>query len=263
MSAELPDLQRHYVAGLERGRLHGDDGEPRLELARSLELLERFLPAAPADVLDVGGGPGTYAAWLGERGHRVRLVDLLPLHVEEARAAGLDAELGDARKLAAEDSSFDAVLLMGPLYHLTERADRLAALHEAHRVLRAGGRLLAVAISRFASLFDALMRNRREPEFWAAVERDLREGQHRTPNPDNPEWFTTAFFHHPDELRTEVEEAGFEVDALVGIEGPGWLFERRWSDAAGRERLLSAARAVETEPSLAGLSSHLLAVAAK
>lgn len=263
MTTELPDLERHYVAGAERGRLYRDDGGPRLELARTLELLERFLPAAPADVLDVGGGPGTYAAWLRDRGDRVRLVDLLPVHVEEARAAGVDAEVGDARELAAGDSSFDAVLLMGPLYHLTTRQDRLAALHEARRVLRPGGRLLAVAISRFASLFDALTRVRREPEFWAVVERDLRDGQHRTPNPDKPEWFTTAFFHHPDELRDEVEAAGFAVDALLGIEGPGWLVEEQWADPERRERLLFAARAVEAEASLAGLSSHLLAVATK
>jgi SAM-dependent methyltransferase len=152
---------------------------------------------------------------------------------------------------------------MGPPYHLTNPEDRLAALREARRILRPGGRLLAVAISRFASLFDALTRGRREPEFWTAVERDLRDGQHRSPDPDKPEWFTTAFFHHPDELRDEVEAAGFAVEALLGIEGPGWLIEEQWADAERRERLLFAARALEAEPSLAGLSAHLLAVATK
>jgi SAM-dependent methyltransferase len=263
MTTEQHDLERHYVAGAERDRLYRDDGGPRLELARTLELLERFLPKTPSDVLDVGGGPGTYAIWLRERGYRVRLVDLLPVHVEEARAAGVDAEVGDARELAADDSSVDAVLLMGPLYHLTKPEDRLAALREARRILRPGGRLLAVAISRFASLFDALTRGRREPEFWTAVERDLRDGQHRSPDPDKPEWFTTAFFHHPDELRDEVEAAGFAVEALLGIEGPGWLVEQQWADPERRERLLFAARALEAEPSLAGLSAHLLAAATK
>jgi SAM-dependent methyltransferase len=264
MSDDLLDLERHYVAGLERDRLVDDEGAPRLELVRTLELLARFLPPAPADVLDVGGGPGPYAARLAAEGYRVVLVDLLSTHVEEARAHGsFEAEVGDARRLRQEDDSFDAVLLMGPLYHLTERADRARALREAHRVLRPGGRLVAVAISRFASLFDGLTRERREPQFWAAIERDLRDGQHRTPDPDRPEWFTTAFFHHPDELRTEVDEAGFAVEAMLGIEGPGWLVEHQWADRDRRERLLFAARAVEAEPSLLGGSSHILAAGLK
>lgn len=264
MRDDLPALERHYVPGLERDRLIGEDGEPRLELARSLELLERLLPPPPADVLDVGGGPGTYASRLARDGYRVVLVDLLPTHVEEARAdPSFGAHVGDARTLEQDDASFDAVLLMGPLYHLTERGDRLRALREAHRVLRPGGRLVAVSISRFASLFDGLTRGRLEPQFWDVVERDLRDGQHRTPDPDRPEWFTTAFFHHPDELRAEVAEAGFDVEAMLGIEGPGWLVEDQWADPGRREQLLFAARAVEAEPSLAGLSSHLLAAAVR
>jgi SAM-dependent methyltransferase len=264
MTDHLADLERHYVPGLERDRLVDEEGEPRLELVRSLELLQRFLPPAPADVLDVGGGPGTYAARLARDGYRLVLVDLLPSHVDEARADGsFEAEVGDARRLDREDGSFDAVLLMGPLYHLTERGDRLAALREAHRVLRPGGRLIAVAISRFASLLDGLTRNRLDPRFWAVIERDLRDGQHRTPDPDRPEWFTTAYFHHPDELRAEVAEAGFRVEALLGIEGPAWLVEQQWADRDRREKLLFAARAVEAEPSVVGVSSHILAAAVK
>lgn len=261
---ETPDLERHYVHGLERHRLFGEDGTARLELVRSLELLQRFLPAAPTDVLDVGGGPGTYAARLAHDGYRVTMIDLLPGHVDEARAFGtFKVEVGDARRLAFEDESFDAVLLMGPLYHLTERDERLDALREARRVLRPGGRLIAVAISRFASLFDGLTRERREPEFWEVIAQDLRDGQHRTPNPDNPEWFTTAYLHHPEELPAEIADAGFDLETVLGIEGPAWLVEDQWDDPARREHLLFAARAVEAEPSLGGVSAHLLAVAVK
>jgi SAM-dependent methyltransferase len=107
-----------------------------------VELLERLLPAPPAQVLDVGGGPGTYAAPLARRGYRVHVVDPVPLHVEQARqAAGADpaasftAALGDARQLAEAGESQDAVLLFGPLYHLTGTAHRQRALAEARRVL--------------------------------------------------------------------------------------------------------------------------------
>jgi ubiquinone/menaquinone biosynthesis C-methylase UbiE len=124
--------------------------------------LQRLLPAPPARVLDVGGGPGTYAAPLARLGYQVHVVDPVPLHIEQARqaaaadpAAGFTAALGDARELAEPDASQDAVLLFGPLYHLTAAADRAHALAEAHRVLAAGGRLLGVAVGRFASLAAA------------------------------------------------------------------------------------------------------------
>ena len=69
-----------------------------------MELLDRLLPPPPAQLLDVGGGPGTYAAPLAGRGYRVQLVDPVRLHVEQARqaaasdpAAAFTAVVGDAR----------------------------------------------------------------------------------------------------------------------------------------------------------------------
>jgi SAM-dependent methyltransferase len=150
-------ILRHYGTGYERDRLSG--GTSRIEFARTKELLQRFLPPSPATVLDVGGGPGAYATWLAGRGYRVHMVDAVPLHVEQAaeRARGsFTVEVGDARRLEHEDSIFHAILLLGPLYHLTERVDRVRALAEAKRVVRPGGVVVAAAISRFASLFDGL-----------------------------------------------------------------------------------------------------------
>ena len=137
-------------------------------------------------------------------------------------------------------------------------------MRESVRVVRPGGIVAVAAISRFASLFDGLARGFLfDPEFRPIVERDLEEGQHRNPG-NHPHWFTTAYFHHPDELRDEIEEAGLEVLDLVGIEGlAGWLgsLGDRWETVDGREAILYAATAVESEPSLLGLSAHLLAVA--
>src|SRR5215469_13655258 len=109
-----PAIESHYGIGYERARLF-PGGTPALEFVRSLELLDRLLPAPPARVLDVGGGPGAYAAPLARRGYRVHLVDPMPLHVEQALVAGGDpaaaftAVLGDARDLPAPDGSQDAV----------------------------------------------------------------------------------------------------------------------------------------------------------
>ena len=262
-------IRVYYDLGLEQERLESS-GEGSLEWARTLDVLERYLPPAPARVLDVGGGPGAYAAWLAGRGYDVHLIDPVPLHIEQATAtaasapAPFTAALGDARSLNEPDASADVVLMLGPLYHLTERADRLTALEEAYRVLRPGGMVCAVGISRFASLFDGLLFGQLgDPTFAAIVARDLRDGQHRNPASDVPEWFTTTFFHLPVELAAEVDEAGFTVDALLGIEGPGKYIGAGWADAANREHIVAAARAIETEPSLLGVSAHLMAVGKK
>ena len=128
--------------------------------------------------------------------------------------------VGDARSLSWNDKTVDAVLLLGPLYHLTARADRIRALTEAHRVLKAAGLLFAVGISRFASTMDGLRSGfLKDAQFADIVDRDLKDGQHRNPT-TRPEYFTDAFFHHPDELRQEVTEAGFVLTGVYGLEGP-------------------------------------------
>ena len=113
------------------------------------------------------------------------------------------------------------------------------------------------------SLLDGLVNGwLGDPEFEAIVERDLADGQHRNPT-NRAEWFTTAYFHHPDELRDEVADAGLELEALFGIEGPGWLLQEKVAEPDVRERVLRVAAAVEQEPTLVGASGHLLGVARK
>ncbi len=247
------------------------EGASRLEEARTRELIRRFAPPPPGTVLDVGGAAGPYALWLAEQGYTVHLVDAVPRLVAEARRRSEAAvrplrscEVGDARALTHPERSVDLVLLLGPLYHLTEAEDRIQALREAARVLRPGGRLLAAAISRWASALDGLARDLLgDPAFRAIVERDLREGQHRNPT-DRPDYFTTAYFHHPAELAAEIRSAGLLVEGVYGIEGPGWVLPDvggRMADPERREFLLRVARMLETEPSVIGCSAHLLAVA--
>ncbi|HET6774199.1 MAG TPA: class I SAM-dependent methyltransferase [Acidimicrobiales bacterium] len=267
--AEPPvEVREHYECEIdEEQRLR--QGPGLLELARTQEIVRRHLPAGPLRILDVGGGTGVHAAWLADDGHDVHLVDPIDRHVEAARRlAGpgrrITAEVGDARRLRADRDSADAVLLLGPLYHLTDRADRSLALREAARVVRPGGVVIAAGISRFASLLDGLGRGFLfDPEFRAVVERDLREGAHRNPE-RRPHWFTTAYFHHPDELRAEGVDAGFDGVEVLGVEGVagrfGELFDR-WDDPEVREAIMFSARAVESEPAVIGASAHLLMIA--
>jgi len=266
------EIVRYYSAADEASRLR--TGWFQLEQARTKELILRHIQPAPATVLDVGGAAGTYACWLASRGYQVHLIDPVLRHVEQASAASAkqpqhplaSAVAGDARKLEQANQAMDAVLLLGPIYHLTERKDRLTALREANRVLRPGGLVWAAGISRFASLLDSLSGGFFDrPEFAPILDRDLAEGQHRNAT-GNLLYFTDAFLHLPEELAAELREAGFELVELVPVEGPGWLardFDRLWSNPQQRERLLAVLRKVEHEPALIGASSHILAIGRK
>jgi ubiquinone/menaquinone biosynthesis C-methylase UbiE len=261
-----------YCAADEDSRLR--TGWFQLEHARTQELILRHLPPPPATIIDAGGGSGVYAAWLAELGHQVHLLDVVPKHIAQARATSArriknqlaSAEVGDARHLSHPDVCADAVLLLGPLYHLVEREDRLACLREAYRVLKPGSMVWAAGISHFASLLDSLTHGFfDDPAFAPIVERDLEDSQHRNPT-DNPVYFTDAYFHRPGELSRELLAAGFQVVEIVAIEGPAWLaqdFDRLWNDPAQRERLLSVVRKVEKEPSILGATSHIMAIGRK
>jgi len=266
-AASFRAIRQHYETDFdEDARLRGGLG--RLELARVQEIVRRHLPPGPQRVLDVGGATGVHAEWLLVDGHRVHLVDLVPGLVDRATArlggqAGFTAEVGDARRLPVRDAAFDVVLLFGPLYHLVERADRVAAWREAGRAVVPGGLVVGMGVSRFASLFDGLARSYLfDAGFRAIVEQDLATGRHV--NPTDPRWFTTAYFHRPEELAAEAAEARLTVQETVGVEGMAhWLkhLAPRLDDPGDREVILQSARAVESEPTLLGLSSHLMTVA--
>jgi ubiquinone/menaquinone biosynthesis C-methylase UbiE len=269
-SSDAEKVAAYYALGLERDRLASGAGA--LEFARTLALLSRHLPPPPAVVVDVGGGPGRYAVWLAERGYTVHLVDPMPLHVEQAQATArvrpgvtlASVNVGDARALQLPDECADSVLLLGPLYHVPEREERLRALAEARRVCRPGGLILAAAISRFASTLDGLRGGYLEdPTFAAVAADDRRNGQHRNPTGD-PTYFTTAYFHRPEELAAECAAAGLTHEATLAVEGPGWLLldlDARLANEAKKKVLLAALVALEAEPMLLGVSAHLLAVA--
>jgi ubiquinone/menaquinone biosynthesis C-methylase UbiE len=264
-------IKHYYERAPEESRL--EQGPFQLERVRTRELILRHVPEPPAVVLDVGGAAGAYAFWLAERGYEVHLVDATERLVNVARQRNesvvhrlASCEVGDARALPQHDGSADVVLLLGPLYHLLDAGDRHRALVEARRVLRAGGVLIAAGISRWASTLDGLVREvLLDPTFARIVEGDLRDGKHYNPS-DTIEYFTTAYFHRPDELRRELIAAELEPLALYGIEGPGWMlpdFETRWNDPARREILLQTARLLESEETILGASAHLLVVGRK
>jgi SAM-dependent methyltransferase len=257
--AELDPL----IRGFYRDRYREDDrlirsGHGQLEFVRTQELLRRFLPMPPATVLDVGGATGIHAAWLAGDGYSVHLVDPVVEHVERACAVGgFTASVGDARSLAQETNSFDVTLLLGPLYHLVDGADRAQALSEARRVTRSGGLVVAAGISRYAGLLEYGCSGLLTEENLHLFTDLLATGRHH----DDPNGFTNAHFHHVDELRAEFESAGLRDVAVLGVEGPA----APTLDNATPEEVptllpaaVAMARLVEADPRMISASFHFL-----
>jgi ubiquinone/menaquinone biosynthesis C-methylase UbiE len=269
MSLIPKEIDDYYLQTKESERLSAGRGE--LERLRTQAILARNLPPAPATIFDVGGAAGIHAFPLARQGYRVHLIDPIELHLEQARSFAATSGVtlasiaqGDARRLGIPSGNADAVLLLGPLYHLVEHADRMLALREARRVLQSRGVLFASAVCRFASLIDGLSSGYfRDPEFRNIVAADLVSGQHRNPM-NHPAYFTTAYFHRPEELASEIRDAGFADVQILAIEGPAWssaLFGEAWGDAAQRQALLEFLSLIERETSILGASAHLMAVA--
>ena len=267
----IDEVYEFYNGGAEIGRL--ERGLGVVEFWRSKEIISRYLNGK-LKIYDVGGGIGMYADWLASKGHKVTLIELAPTAVEYAKehmTTPYEAEVGDARKLDKPDNSADMVLLMGPLYHLMNKEDRLLALSEAHRVLKPGGILIAAGISKFSSATWALTVYGTANEFldddiyMDMIIREMKKGEHIRPR-EYPSFISNTYFHTIDRLRNEVSEAKFKIIESAAVEGCAWItpdIVDKWSDDRKRERLLRIIRTTEHEETLMGISPHFLVTALK
>ncbi|MCB0257614.1 MAG: class I SAM-dependent methyltransferase [Anaerolineae bacterium] len=241
----------------------------RTEFAVTLRTLESFLPSPPCSVLDIGGGPGRYAIELAARGYTVTLVDLAAgcLEFAQQKAADAGVQLHDAVQANAMnldafgDDGYDAVLLLGPLYHLLTRSERQRAVQEAVRVLKAGGCLFAAFVTRFAPFRYAakaeplLVVN--DPQY---VRQLLETGVH-----DQGTGFPQAYFAHPDEITPLMERCGLRTLLKVGVEGVVSGVEEAVNELHGEawQAWVELNYRFGQEPSLYGASEHLLYVGEK
>ncbi len=187
----------------------------KIEFLSTLRLIDKYLPGR-GRVLDVGGGPGRYTIELLKRGYAVSLLDLSPellaIADQQLKTLHLAVEglyLGDARKLEAfEDNAFDVLLVMGPLYHLSTRSDRLLVLREARRVLKPGGRAIMTYLNSWGLIRTGITdfpEHYKDPQF---VQSMFREGG-----------LGIWYWSNPDLAREELAEAGFQTLGYAGAEG--------------------------------------------
>lgn len=257
--ATQDDIDRQvqaYYGGLdwdEGARLTSRSAQGRLEFERTQELIAERIRSG-SRIADVGGATGVHAAALADAGHRVTLLDPVLEQVEQARSYGtFEALVGDARRLPFEEGSLDVALMLGPLYHLAERDDRLLALREAIRVVQSGGWVFAAAIPRLARL-TAVSGAAGLPRGWQAL---IESGS----SPAGGR-FPGGHFHTCAELAAELSDVGLLEVEVVGIEGPaGLALEHLTEIDEGLHRAaLTVARAVGGQPGVQELSNHLLAI---
>ncbi len=263
-----------YYNRMNEGQRLEHDSHGELEFLRTKHIIEEFLPSTSGlSIVDVGGGTGPYAFWLAERGHTVSLFDLVPCHIDEALAKNAKADYplaliqtADVRSLELEPESFDVVLLMGPMYHLTTVDERLAVLRKVQGWLKRDGIGFVACISRFGSMLDGFISGMFEdPEYLGIVRQDLETGVHG-PNKENTRYFTDAYFHRPDEIEQEARSANLEIVDHVAVEGIGWIwqnFHAWWSDERKRDILLEMVSRTDREPSILGVSGHMILIVKK
>jgi ubiquinone/menaquinone biosynthesis C-methylase UbiE len=270
----INEVFEFYNAGAEKGRL--ERGLGKIELYRTKEILKKYIINTNNKIYDIGGGIGIYSSWLAEMNNEVHLLELAPSAVESAiknqsESNAFIAEVCDARDINRTDESADIVLLMGPLYHLQNKEDREQVLNQAKRVLKKGGLLFSVGISKFSSTTWALSTYGKDNNFLDddiynnMIQNELSSGIHNRPK-EYPYFIAQAYFHTPLGLQKEIEEVGFETIQKYAIEGVIWFtpyLNEKWEDKKSRERLLNIVRITENEEAIMGMSPHFMIVSRK
>ena len=269
----------YYEEGREYNRLRTDIG--LIEFERTKEILLENLPSPPAVIYDIGGAYGEYSWWLASLEYEVHLFDLSETNIklskelaEEYPGCSLAAsEVCDARKVPRADNSADAVLLMGPLYHIIDYCERIRALKECCRLLKPGGVIFSAALTPFSVLLDKLTvyspgggSYLENPDFLAMVDRELNDGCHLNPNKEVYAGLGSSHLHTAKALKAELEAGGFSKTVVHGVMGDAWLannIDELWKNEKSRNVLMTTVRLLDTHEEIIGLSGHLLAVSSR
>ena len=242
----------------------------QLEYDLTWRYLTRYLPPA-GSILEIGAGTGRYTLDLCRRGYSVTAVDLSAALLQrcqqrleaEGRYGQVQIVVADARDLqAVVGTAFDAVLLMGPLYHLVFEEDRHLAIRQAADRLRNGGLLFSAHLSRLG-VFGDLMR--RMPE-WIERGEEVRSLLDRGRRPDDqPRGGFRGYFARVSEIRPLHEALGIQTVVLAGIEPAISADDESYNQlqAPQRDLWLNLLEEVSSDETTVGASRHLLYVGRK
>ncbi|MEK5148371.1 class I SAM-dependent methyltransferase [Psychrobacillus sp. FSL K6-4615] len=265
-------IMEYYNRFDEWGRL---DREP-IEFQVNWHYIKKYLPLN-GEILDNGAGPGKYSMRLANEGYRVTLTDLTPQLVEMAKDKANELKLeqnfngfhvADATDLTIlKDNQFDASLMLGPLYHLQEEAERVQAVNELYRVTKKGGIVFVAFMPRVRHILTSLM----YPENWKPnnqmdnIDQFSQSGRF---NHKEEGRFTGAYYFNIEEIKPFMEANGFESLDLIGsnigtlLSGDNWSY---WRDKGSSEfeKVIRLLTEKANDPHVLGISSHLLYIGKK
>ena len=271
-----------YNAGIERDRLRTGIG--LIEFERTKEILLEKLPNPPAVIYDIGGAYGEYAWWLASLGYEVHLFDLSVTNIAMSAELAAEypgvtlaaAEVCDARSVPRPDRTADAVLLMGPLYSITEYEERICAIKESCRLLKDEGILFSAALTPYSVLIPRLAwyriddsakrRELEDPAVISIIERALADGCYCNPEKRIASGLGSSHLHTAKALREELSLGGFDTATVHGVMGGAWLapnLDELLAKEETKATLMKTVRMLDTHEEIIGLSGHLLAVSGK
>ncbi|MHB8104837.1 MAG: class I SAM-dependent methyltransferase [Dehalococcoidales bacterium] len=267
MADDVSDIRAFYDAAVERENIRLE--RHQIERDITWRYLDKYLPRR-GKILEVGAATGAYTITLAKRGYNLTAVDLSPNSIAacEKRAAkeGLSRNVtclvADARDLGAvQGVDYDAVLIMGPLYHLVVEEDRQTALKEAYKKLKKGGVIFSTFISRYGIWGDIM----KDFPHYIERQKDLQSVMSKGRDADIV-WGKSfrGYFATVDEVIPLHERLGFKTLTLAGIE-PGRVRDEVYNELKGqrREQWLDLLFSISTEKSIIGAANHLLYIGVK
>nr|WP_262913981.1 class I SAM-dependent methyltransferase [Polaribacter sp. DS7-9] len=242
------------------------------EFERIKQLIDLHINKPNITIVDVGGGTGKYSEWLAKKNHTVHLIEPVLKHIKlaEKRAKKLkkpfSVTIGEASKLPYKDNSVDLVILHGPLYHLQKKEDRVSAILEAKRVLKKGGIILGFAINATASTVVGLMNGMiHANSFFEMCKEELTTGIHNAPK-DFPFLLADAFYHKPQDLKTEFLEQKLNFINIFAVEGMIWLDNEYFANMLDKKKsktLKALQNLTQNDEYLLPFSPHMMIAISK
>jgi 2-polyprenyl-3-methyl-5-hydroxy-6-metoxy-1,4-benzoquinol methylase len=267
MTDDISDIQAYYDFNVEKEDARLERHQQERDV--TWRYLDKYLPKR-GNILEIGAATGAYTIPLAKRGYNVTAVDLAPKNINVLKKRvtrnklqkKIQCFVADGRELkGVQGKDFNAVLLMGPLYHLVLKEDREKAVQKAYKQLKLGGVIFSTLVSRYG-IWGTIMA---KLPFLIDLQEDLRSVFAKGRDVKVPKGGFRGYFATVEEIKPLHERVGFRTLVLAGIEPASTVADEAYSTLKGKRRKLwlDLLFSISTEPSIIGASDHILYIGVK